>query len=36
MYSLMLVLSLLTTAAFLHVFAFGRPYLPAFVSSSRS
>ncbi len=32
MYSLMLVLSLLTTAAFLHVFAFRRrSYLPAFV-----
>ena len=31
MYSLMLVLSLLTTAAFLHVFAFGRRrYLPLF------
>jgi hypothetical protein len=31
MYSLMLVLSLLTTAAFLHVFAFGRrSYLPLF------
>jgi mannosyltransferase len=31
MYSLMLVLSLLTTAAFLHVFAFGRrAYLPVF------
>jgi mannosyltransferase len=31
MYSLMLVLSLLATAAFLHVFAFGRrSYLPAF------
>jgi mannosyltransferase len=31
MYSLMLVLSLLTTAAFLHVFAFGRrAYLPLF------
>ena len=31
MYSLMLVLSLLATAAFLHVFAFGRPaYLPVF------
>ena len=32
MYSLMLVLSLLATAAFLHVFAFGRRrYLPLFV-----
>lgn len=32
MYSLMLVLSLLATAAFLHVFAFGRRrYLPAFM-----
>ena len=33
MYSLMLLLSLLTTAAFLHVFAFRRrAYLPAFVA----
>jgi mannosyltransferase len=33
MYSLMLVLSLLATAAFLHVFAFGRRrYLPAFMA----
>ena len=35
MYSLMLLLSLLTAAAFLHVFAFRhRGYLPAFVASS--
>ena len=32
MYSLMLVMSLLATAAFLHVFAFGRRrYLPLFM-----
>ena len=31
MYSLMLVMSLLATAAFLHVFAFGRRRLPAAV-----
>ena len=32
MYSLMLVMSLLATAAFLHVFAFGRRrYLPVFM-----
>ena len=32
MYALMLVLSLLATAAFLHVFAFGRRrYLPLFM-----
>ena len=36
MYSLMLVLSLLATAAFLHVFAFGRRrYLPVFMVLSR-